>query len=129
MLQLLRLLLVALLHLLLSSLVGILLNQPLVLLLLLLLEFLSLLFLLRITRTWRSRTLHWRQLAGMHRVSATRGVVSGRSIAWPCIASSRVSWTPMNGTGLSGGHNSAIIKCCRPGSGRDRRLATVHRRA
>src|SRR6202043_1437584 len=56
--------------------------------------FLVFLVLLRIAGVWRTGTLHWRQLAGMHRVSTTRGIVSGRGIAWPCVASSCVSWTP-----------------------------------
>jgi hypothetical protein len=137
--HLLRLLLMALLDLLLPGFIGILSCELLVFAFLLLLKFLPVflllcvhrfllflvfLVLLGVPQVGRSRALNRRKLVGMDS-RRTRYIVFRRHIASSCIASC-ISWTAMNCTGLSGGHDPAIVKGRRFGSGSDGRLATVN---
>jgi len=125
-----------------SGIIGLLSGEPLVFTFLLLLEFLPLFFLLRvnllllffvfavllgISRVWRSRTLGRRKLIRMDGPGARWVVAWAFLITVPtCRIFSR--WT-MNGTTFSGGHDPAIIECGSFGSGSNRRLAVIFRRA
>ena len=142
-LQLLCLLLVPLLHLLFPALIRIPFRELLMFFVLPLLKFLPFLFLLRVElfllllilavllgiariRIRRTRARHRRQFARMHRSRATR-------IAWPrifraCIPTPRIPATfIVNLATLSRLHHSAFIKCSRPRSRSNRRLASILR--
>ena len=125
-----------------SGIIGLLSGEPLVFTFLLLLEFLPLFFLLRvnllllffvfavllgISRVWRSRTLGRRKLIRMDGSGARRVVACAFST---CIPTRRIfSRRTMNGTTFSGGDDPTIIECASFGSGGNRRLAVIFRRA
>jgi len=138
-LQLLRLLLMPLFHLLLPAFIRILSCELPVFLVLLLLQFLPVLFLLRkqlfllllifsvllgIPCIWRTGPWNWRQFLRMHRARAT-SIVPWPRIPRACIPPALV----MNSACLSRLHHSAFVKCSRPRSSGDGRLASVYGRS
>ena len=140
-LHLLRLLLMALLDLLPSRFRGVLFCESLVLFFLLAFKFLPVLLFLRVQffllllvfavlfgvrRVRRSRPLErWK----VTRVDGATRVVAGWCVGWPCIASSGISRTAVNGAAFAGGNDSATAECCGRRSGSDGRLATINRSA